>query len=462
MFEKILKLLPILVSFLGKRKRKSSAIHTFEQLSMFDVALKKKRYLEVIPKLIFLFLLPFSAFSQNNDSAKWSRFSNLYSNAYRLFKPEKLISANSDVILSTIHITNAFIYPFVFHNKLQQATINKAVSTSGSKELSTESNNEIRFMNLDSKVFNKNSINWYLNAGVHSRQYTYLTNDAMRLMFKGNTDTNTYLLSNCSHFNLLMNKIGGGLFYHVEKVKRPFNLSFGLNLQQALTYENVETEGNNYYKGNEDSFKVRLDYNATFASSNSFLKNGLGMGSEIIFNQRLDAKSTWGVRAENFGFVNFKKKATTYSSNGTFTFNGVFIPDIGRIGDDGYLKGQLDSITNPLTNKEENQSKTVWIAPTSFAYFCTHIGQGYYQVGLRYRGTKAVPVAEFRYSSFIKTNLLLGATIGTIGNYYVNADINWAITKKIFIQAGIFHIEALLFPNQLGGSGGNFGLQFVL
>lgn len=214
-------------------------------------------------------------------------------------------------------------------------------------------------------------------------------------------------------------------------------------------------------QGNEDSFRVGGNYDAAFANANAFSSNGLGLGSELLFNQKLSADKVWGFGLQNFGFAHFKNTTTTYSANGQYKFDGVFIPEIGRLGESDYFQNKLDSFTNPLNNIKENQSQLILIAPVSFIYYTLHLSSGYYQFTLRHSGTKALPVAELRYFKFIKPSLLFGVTAGAVGQHFLNSDINWAINRHLFFQAGVYHLEALALPKTFGGLGGKYGFQFV-
>lgn len=406
-------------------------------------------------KLLFALLISLPGLAQTSDSLKWKRFKNQFDNPYKSFTKTKIIGFQSSSLISGNRISNDFIYPFVFGKNLDKKTIDNTLDNSKNKQLLIETNYDLSFVNLEKNLFNKKKINWYLKAGNHHRTYADVSNGAMKLIFRGNTDSTAYTFNKCDYYNIRLNKIGGGIYLHDEKKARPYNLSFGLFILQAFNYGNVETHTKNSLISSEDSFELGINYNAQFAS------NGLGLGSEFVFNQKLTDTRIWGFRLENFGFARFNEKTTTYNANGNYKFDGLYIADISRIGEENYLKSKLDSFTNPLTNKKENQSKTIFIAPVSFVYYTLHLKSGYYQFGIRHAGTKALPVAEFRYFKFLKPSLLFGVSAGTIGQYYLITDVSWAINRHWFLQAGLFHIEALALPKTFGGLGGNYGLQFV-
>ncbi len=412
-------------------------------------------------KLLFALFIALPGLAQNSDSTKWNRFTNRYDNPYKSFESARIIGFQSLTLLSANRISNDFIYPFIFGKKLEKKAIDNNLENIKNKQLSLEANTEFSFINLEKNLFNNKTINWYIKGATHSRIYVNATNDAMRLIFKGNTDTNIYQFNNCNYYNLRFNKIGGGIYKHEEKTARPYNLSFGLFILQTLNYGSIKTFERNYLQGNEDSFDIGINYDAYFAKATAFSGQGLGLGSELLFNQKIDNQKTWGFKLENFGFAYFNKKATTYTAWDTYKFDGVFIAEIGRLSEDDYFKNSLDSFTNQLTNKKENQSKTVWIAPVSYIYYTLRLKSGYYQMGLRHYGTRSLPVAELRYFTFVKPTLLLGVTAGTIGANYLNTDISWAINRQWFLQAAVYHLEAIALPKILGGIGGNFGLQFV-
>ena len=412
-------------------------------------------------KLLFALFLSFPGLAQNPDSAKWDRFTNLFDNPYKTFEASKILSFKSTHILSSQNISNTFIYPFVLGKKLEKEAIDNNLENTENKQLVIEQNSELCFINLEKNLLNNPTLNWYIKGGNHHRTYINSSNDAMRLIFKGNTDSSAYEFNNCNYYNLRSYKIGGGLYHHKDKVKQPYNLSFGVFVNQALNYGNIKTFERNYLQGTEDSFLIGANYDAEFASAKAFSGNGLGVGMEFIFNQKINDHTTWGFGLENFGFANFKEKSTTYTANGEYRFDGVYISDIGRVGEDDYFKNQLDSFTNQLTNKKENQTRLIWIAPVSFIYYNIHLKSGYYQLAMRHSGTRALPVVEVGYFRFLIPSLLWGAKIGGIGQYYLNTDINWAIGRQWFLQAGIYHLEALALPKTFGGLGGNFGLQFV-
>ena len=406
-------------------------------------------------KLLFLLLSCMSLNAQNADSAKWLKFKSLYENPFKSFEKSKIVGLQSSAILSTNQISNAFIYPFLFGKKLETGIIDKTISKSKIKQLHSEINNEIQFVNIEKSLSKATPIYWYVKAGNHSRLYSSASNDAMRLIFKGNTDTNEYKFNNCSYNTIKFNKIGFGIYYINDKTPKPYNLSFGLFGIQVSNYGNVRTYEQNYLKGNEDSLNIGVNYDAVFA------KNGLGVSSEIIYNQKIDDLKNWGFSLKNFGLAQFNKNVTTYNAFGEYKFKGVFINDIGRLTDDGYFQNQLDSFTNPLINKSQKQSKLVWIAPISQIYYTIKKGKNYYQMSLKHSGTKALPVAELRFYKFIRPSFLLAFSAGAIGQYYINTDVNLCLTRQWFLQLSISHLEALAIPNTLGGLGGSYGLQFV-
>jgi len=411
---------------------------------------------------LFVFLtFSFNGFSQNTDAEKWNRFPNLYDNPYNSFQAKSIISLRASVMLSTNGISNDFIYPFLFGDKLEKAIINNTLDREGRKNLSFDANYEMSFVNLKSKVFSRKNIHWYLKAANTQRAQANVNNDAMNIVFKGNTSQSRYFFDNCNYYNLTSNKLGGGVYIHEDKKERPYNLSFGIFAIQVQNYGNIETKNNNYFEGNEDSFLVGVNYEASFAGSNKLSGEGLGIGGELTFNQKLTVKSNWGFSVENFGFASFNKKANTYSGNGNYRFDGVYIADVNRLSESNYFENQLDSFTNPLINQKENQDKTILIAPVSRIYLVTHLQSGYYQIALRHRGTKSLPIAELRYFNFLNRALLFGATIGTVGNYYLNTDINWSIKSRLFLQVGIAHLESIILPKKFGGLGANAALQFV-
>ncbi|MFM9944955.1 MAG: hypothetical protein ACKVQB_06945 [Bacteroidia bacterium] len=412
-------------------------------------------------KLLFALLISLPGLAQNSDSARWDRFKNQFDNPFKKIEAARIIGFQSNTMLSANRISNNFIYPFVFGKKLEKETIDNMLDNSKNKLLNIETNNELRFVNLEKNLFKKPTLNWYIKGGTHRRTFVNATNDAATLVFRGNTGSSSFQFDNCNYYNLQLNKIGVGLFHHNEKTARPYNLSFGLFVIQALNYASIKTYQQNFLKGNEDSFNIGINYDAAFASADAFGANGMGLGGELIFNQKINNKSIWGFRLENFGFARFNESTTTYTGFGQYKFDGVFIAEIGRLNEENYFQNRLDSFTNPFTNKKENQTKTVWIAPSSFVYYTIHSKRNYYQIGLRHSGTKALPVAEFRYFTFVKPKLIVGATAGAIGQYYLNTDINWAINRQWFFQAAIYHVEAIALPKTFGGLGGGFGLQFV-
>jgi len=412
-------------------------------------------------KLFIVLILSVPALAQNSDSIKWQRFRNMFDNPYKPFKKALIYSFQYHNLTSANKISNDFIYPFVFKNNLSKKVIDDNLKSSKNRQLSIETNYETKITYLTKHLFNNKNISFYLKGNLHSRTYVNISDGAMKLIFRGNTDSKPYNFNNSSYYNLRMKEIGGGIYYHKEKTNKPFNLSVGLFVLKALKYGNINTHSNNYLQGNEDSFKVKLDYSAAFATSTNLSLQGMGLGSEVIFNQKISDNKTWGFKLDNFGFAHFNQNMSTYSSNGSYNFDGIYIPNIGRLGDNNYFQNQLDSFTNPLINKKENQSKTIWIAPVSFIYYNIHLKSGYYQFGVKHTGTKALPIAEFRYFKFIKSNLLFGVTTGFIGQHYLNTDISWAINQHWFFQAGISHLEALALPKTFGGLGGRYGLQFV-
>jgi len=411
-------------------------------------------------KLFFALILSVQGFSQSVDSAKWNRFSNLYNNPFVSFKAVQIADASGSANLSTQKISNQFMKPFLMGGKLETEVIDKGLEKEGNRRLSLQAEATLQYMNL-AKGFKKNAnLHWYLKTGMYSRTNALLSNDGMRLAFKGNTDSARYNLENSHLNNLRFHTIGGGLYYHDDKNAKPFNLQVGLFLMQTPTMDQIRVNQNNYLQGTEDSFLLGLNYSAEFADNNAFT-TGYGLAGEIVFNQKLNSKSIWGFSMRNFGLSRINNSVTSYSANGEFKFDGVFIPEVNRLAEDGYFEHHLDSFTQQLSNKKEGQSKTLLIAPATTLYYCLRLSSGYYQISLKHSGSPSIPVVELRYSNFVRKNMILGASVGTVGYTYLNADLNWAISKHWFIQAGIYHLEALLLPGRLGGMGGGGGLQYA-
>ena len=74
-------------------------------------------------KLLLVLCLPLTGFTQNPDSAQWSRFTNLYDNPYKKFEAAKIIGVQFKGDLSGHNISNDFIYPFVFGKKLEKPVL---------------------------------------------------------------------------------------------------------------------------------------------------------------------------------------------------------------------------------------------------------------------------------------------------------------------------------------------------
>jgi hypothetical protein len=411
-------------------------------------------------KLLFALLISFQGFSQSVDSAKWNRFNNLYNNPFKTFKAVNVLDASGSANLSTQKISNQFIKPFIKGGKLESEVIDKGLEKDGDRHFSLQAEATLQYINL-AKGFKKNqNLHWYLKTGMYNRTSALVSHDGMRLAFKGNTDSGRYNLDNSQFDNLRFHTIGGGLYFHADKKARPFNLQVGLFVMQTPTYDQIRVNENNYLQGTEDSFLLGLNYSAEFSNNKAFT-TGYGLAGEIAFNQKLNSKSIWGFSMRNFGISAINNNVTSYSAKGEFNFDGVFIPEVNRLSEDGYFEHQLDSFTQQLSNKKEGQSKTLLVAPAVTLYYCLRLNSGYYQISLNHSGAPSLPVVELRYSNFIGKNMILGASVGTGGYTYLNADFNWAISKHWFIQAGIYHLEALVLPAKLGGMGGGGGLQYA-
>lgn len=289
-------------------------------------------------KLIVFLIFPFYGFSQSADTEKWNRFPNLYDNPYKTFQAKSIIGLKTSVHSSTNGISNDFIYPFLLGDKLEKAVIDNTLDRKGRKNLSFEGNYEMSFVNLKSKVLSRKNIHWYLKAGQNQQAQLNANTEAMNLVFKGNTGPGRYEFENCSFYNASTNKLGGGIYLHEDKKARPYNLSFGLYAIQVQSYGNIETKNGNYYEGNEDSFLIGVNYNAAFAGDKKLSGDGLGLGAEIMFNQKLTTKTNWGFSLENFGFASFNNSATTYSGTGEYMFDGVYIADVGRLSESDYWR----------------------------------------------------------------------------------------------------------------------------
>ncbi len=401
-------------------------------------------------KLLIASCLSISALAQNSDSTKWNRFPNLFDNPFKTqYDSIKIIDQNTSVFINTNRISNAFIYPFLKGGPLNKSVIDDNLSNDKNKRFNLEANFDLRFINLGSKRA------WYIATGYHQRVNLNVSSDAMKLIFRGNTQGNIFEFNDCNYTQISFNKLGVGRYFNNEKTAKPFNLRLGIYGIQGLNYQNITTKNNNYLNGNVDSFNIRLNYTAAFA------KQGFGLGGEISFNQTLSPNQIWGFQLNNFGYLGINQSAETYGADGSFKFNGIVISDLGNIRNPDYFKHTLDSLTNPVTNKKVNQSKSIWIAPVSFLYYTLHHGPIYYQFGVHHSGTKTLPVAELRSYIFLKSKVLVGLTVGGIGQPYLNTDIRWAINRHLFLHGGFYHLEALTLPDKFGGLGGNFALQAV-
>ena len=179
-------------------------------------------------KLVVALLISLQGLAQNPDSTKWSRFKNQYDNPYLQFEAYHILGFQSSAIVSANRISNRFIYPFVLGKKLEKNAIDHTLENTKNKHLHSEINQELRFVNLEKNAFKTKTLHWYVKGGMHSRTYANTSNDLAKLIFKGNTETSKYEFNNCSYSNLRLNKFGGGIYHHVEKTTKPFNLSFGL------------------------------------------------------------------------------------------------------------------------------------------------------------------------------------------------------------------------------------------
>jgi hypothetical protein len=411
-------------------------------------------------RIVILLVFPFSVIAQNADSLKWKNFGVLYDQPFNKVQPQQIVSLSSSQELFTSKISNDFVYPFLKGDNLDRSTINRTIDRSGSKWVGVMQQTELSWINLKKGIGSKKKLHLYLKAGNYAKTFAELSDDAMRLVFEGNTGMSQYEIGNCRYTNIGYNKIGGGVFINKDKARQPWNLSVGVFLIQSTAYGRITTSADDVYTGNEDSFKIKTNYSAWFSSSKAFSSTGYGGALEVNFNQRLDASSAWGISVTDLGFVNFNNVLTQYSSNGTFNFKGVFIPEVSRLGETYYFQNQFDSITSPLVNEKRNLSGYLLVSPKTRVYLCKRFGSHYLQVSLNGYGVRAKSNFELRYFRFIKSSWLWGMSIGGLGNTYLNTDIQKVIANKWYLKAGLYHIEALVLPKMFGGLGGHAGISY--
>lgn len=409
--------------------------------------------------LSVVILLALNGYAQTDDSTKWKSFPNLYNQPFKPHQSHSVADGSVSFNVSA-NLPNRFLYPFIRGGHLSDQTIDKTVNKEKTRRMDGHYRAGLSYIHLAENVRNYPNLFWYVRAGSEYRIAANLTADAMHLLFRGNTGQRKYTFDKSRYYQIQLNKIGGGFYYRGLKSKRPYNVEAGINLIHSGNMGMIKANRNNFLQGNEDSFTVGLNYEACFARGDGALSGGLGAGGDIRFNQLLNKNSTWGFSLTDWALVRYNG-VNTYNAGNRFGFTGVFIPDVRRLGTDGYFQHHLDSFTQQLTNKKEDQQKTLWVAPVTQMYYCAKFKSGYYRLALLYSGTGALPVAEIKYFGFMRNSTMAGVSLGTLGFNYLNAEIMQKMGKRWFVQAGINHLEALVIPASLGGLGGRFGLQCV-
>lgn len=410
---------------------------------------------------IVLLIFPHFLFSQTNDINNWKNFSNYYDNLYNPIKKTEIFNTSYNQDLSASGLNNNFFSPFIFNKKLKKSVIDDNLKNTKSKKINISKSYTFTYINLKKNPFKNKKINWLINSGANSRTAVRFTNDASKLIFKGNTDTSKYNMDNCYFFNMNLSKIGAGIFYADEKAAKPYNISIAVNFIRIQNYSKVVFFENNYLKSNEDSFDLGLNYDATFSSPTLAGFDGMGLSTDINFNYKFSKNSIFSIKINDLGFAKFNNSITFYTSNNEYKYSGIFIADIALLNNENYFQSQIDSTTNRFTNKQENLDKTLFVMPQTELSITTHHKTGYYTATLYHFGTKSQPSINVRFFNFVKPNILCGVSAGHFNSFYLNADASLSLRNKYFFQIGIRHIEALALPHLLGGAGLNAGFQFV-
>lgn len=413
-------------------------------------------------KLLIAFFISFTSNAQNRDSAFWKNFPDLYSQPFGQVQSVEIINFSGDQDLSGRRINNQFIYPFLFGKKLSADVIDDNLKSDKEHAILGNGNTGITYINLKKPLFKTKNVFGYLKISSNNRVYANISNDAMRLMFKGNQDSGRYEFDEGQVQFHTYGKIGGGIFVTSSEKKKPFNLQAGLFIAQTFNYLNFETYNKNYLQGNEDSFRLGLNYKGLLYNNRLFSNRGYGLLAEIKFNQRLDQKRAWGFAIKDFGIFNLNKSLKTYESDGEYSFDGVWIAEPSRLGESGYFEQQLDSFTDPLTNLRENKGKVLLRSPVSELYFSSKLRNGYLTLSLKHFGYKTLPVAEIDYFTFLSRRLILGGSFGA-GNFnYLNARVHYAAARKILLNLEIYHLESMVLPKIFGGIGACAGISILL
>lgn len=412
-------------------------------------------------KFIIFFFFPLQIFSQTAFDENWKNYSNLYENLFTTVKKKEILSLNTYQNISSSGLNNKLIYPFILKQKLNKNDIDKNLEKRGLKKINIDRELSFSYINLKKSLLKNKRVKWMINIGNESRNAIKLSNDAAKLIFRGNTDTTKYNLDGSNYFNLDFSKIGVGVFYSNQNTQKLYNLSFALNVIKVNNYSNIVSYSNNFLKSNEDSFDIGLNYDATFASSSFAGFDGMGISSDFSVNYKYNKNSIFSIKIKDLGFADFNNSVSFYTSNNTYKFNGIIIPDITRLNDDSYFKNQADSTLNNFSKKQENLDKTIFIAPQTEIFIASKLKKGYYSVSIKHNGTKSQPDFGISYFGFLKPYIIGRISTGHLNNFYINSDAMFSFNNKLFLHLGINHIEALLFPLYVGGIGFNTSLQIA-
>ncbi|NUM32866.1 MAG: hypothetical protein HUU47_11165 [Bacteroidetes bacterium] len=417
--------------------------------------------MKTVFKIFTIAIFYFQAEAQNNDINKWKNFDNYYDNLYKPTKKTEIINVTFLQNISAKGLNNKFLYPFILNKNLDRNTIDNNLKSNKLKKTEIENNISFTYINLKKSTFKNKNIFWLLNGAFMGRTSIKMSNDAAKLIFKGNTDTSKYIFDDCYFYNIKYNKLGAGFFLIDNKSPKPLNLKFIINIIQVVNNIDFVTFQRNYLKSSEDSFELGLNYDATFASSNLSDFNGMGLSSDISINYKTNKNSIFSFSITDLGFAKFKNSVNFYTSNNIHKFEGIQIPDIKILNDNKYFQGQIDSTVNKFSNKRENISKTIFVAPLVEMAYTTSHKSGYYTAAVRKLGLKNNPEISLKYFNFINQKMIGGVSIGYLNSVFLNADASFSIKNKIYFQIGLKHLEALILPSKFGGAGIYAGFQIL-
>jgi len=243
------------------------------------------------------------------------------------FKHELILSGIADYNANALE--NELMKKLLYGGQITDGIKNRSFGNQRSvNRFGADVSAELEYRNYHVTPFKNERLGIVIKGGYYNYASLIYSKDLYGLAFYGNEKYlgQTASFSGTRFTGMSFQKVGFGFFDKVTKNSVSLNVYSISNFAEANIYA-----GQLFQSDKVDSVSLTLNGNATYASSNQYIK-GLGAGIDLDFRLPVQVSETKTAiirfEAKNLGFCSFVDKVTNYQADSTVHFSGYTLDQL--------------------------------------------------------------------------------------------------------------------------------------